>query len=99
PDHGDGHPRRRRGDDRRPDPLPRRRPDRDRARALLAGRDPGRARGGDPMRRVALRGLAARKLRAVLTAIAIVLGVATVSGPVILAETGDRDFTQIFTAS
>jgi putative ABC transport system permease protein len=51
------------------------------------------------MRRVALRGLAARKLRAVLTAIAIVLGVAMVSGTLILTDTIDRAFTRIFTTS
>ena len=47
--------------------------------ALLAGRDPRRRSARwRPMKRVALRGLLARKLRSTLTAIAIVLGVAMV---------------------
>ena len=50
----------------------------------------GRARRG--VTRVALRGLAGRKLRAVLTAIAIVLGVAMISGTYILTDTIDRAF-------
>ena len=41
PDDGDGHPRPEGRHDRRPDPLPRRRPDRQGARSLDAGRDPG----------------------------------------------------------
>jgi putative ABC transport system permease protein len=45
---------------------------------------------------VALRGLAGRKLRAALTAIAIVLGVAMVSGTYVLTDTIDRAFNQIF---
>jgi ABC-type antimicrobial peptide transport system permease subunit len=49
--------------------------------------------------RVALRGLAGRKLRAVLTAIAIVLGVAMISGTYILTDTIDRAFTTLFTES
>jgi putative ABC transport system permease protein len=51
------------------------------------------------MRRVALRGLLGRKLRAVLTAIAIVLGVAMVSGTFVLTDTIDRAFTNIFSSS
>jgi len=49
--------------------------------------------------RVALRGLAGRKLRAVLTSFAIVLGVAMVSGTFVLTDTIDRAFDQIFTES
>ena len=49
--------------------------------------------------KVALRGLAGRKLRAVLTAIAIVLGVAMISGTYILTDTIDRAFTTLFTES
>jgi putative ABC transport system permease protein len=49
--------------------------------------------------RVALRGLAGRKLRAFLTAIAIVLGVAMISGTYILTDTIDRAFTTLFTES
>ena len=51
------------------------------------------------MIKVALRGLAGRKLRAVLTAIAIVLGVAMISGTYILTDTIDRAFKTLFTES
>jgi putative ABC transport system permease protein len=44
---------------------------------------------------VALRGLAGRKLRAVLTAFAIVLGVAMVSGTYVLTDTIDKAFTNL----
>jgi putative ABC transport system permease protein len=47
--------------------------------------------------RVALRGLAGRKLRAGLTAFAIVLGVAMVSGTLVLTNAIDRAFNNIFT--
>ncbi|MGO9901408.1 MAG: ABC transporter permease [Solirubrobacteraceae bacterium] len=46
---------------------------------------------------VALRGLLGRKLRAALTAIAIVLGVAMVSGTYILTDTIKAAFTTVFT--
>jgi putative ABC transport system permease protein len=46
---------------------------------------------------VALRGLAGRKLRAALTAFAIVLGVAMVSGTYILTDTIDKAFSNLFT--
>jgi putative ABC transport system permease protein len=49
--------------------------------------------------RVALRGLLGRKLRATLTAIAIVLGVAMVSGTYVLTDSIDRAFDNIFTDS
>jgi ABC-type antimicrobial peptide transport system permease subunit len=48
------------------------------------------------MLRVALRGLWGRKLRAVLTAIAIVLGVAMVSGTLSLTNAIDSAFKEIF---
>ncbi len=51
------------------------------------------------MIRVALRGLFGRKLRATLTAIAIVLGVAMVSGTYVLTDSIDRAFDNIFTDS
>jgi putative ABC transport system permease protein len=51
------------------------------------------------MMRVALRGLAGRKLRSLLTAIAIVLGVAMVSGTYVLTDTINRAFDTIFTDS
>jgi putative ABC transport system permease protein len=49
--------------------------------------------------RVALRGLLGRKFRAVLTALAIVLGVAMVSGTYVLTDTIDKAFNQIFSDS
>ena len=48
------------------------------------------------MIRVALRGLAGRKLRAVLTAFAIVLGVAMVSGTYVLTDTINKAFSNLF---
>jgi putative ABC transport system permease protein len=47
--------------------------------------------------RVALRGLLGRKLRAVLTAFAIVLGVAMVSGTFVLTDTIKSAFNTVFT--
>jgi putative ABC transport system permease protein len=49
--------------------------------------------------RVALRGLAGRKLRAVLTALAIVLGVSMISGTLVLTDAIDRAFDRIFVQS
>jgi putative ABC transport system permease protein len=46
--------------------------------------------------RVALRGLLGRKLRATLTALAVVLGVAMVSGTYVLTDSIDRAFDSIF---
>ena len=51
------------------------------------------------MTRVALKGLLGRKLRAVLTAFAIVLGVAMVSGTYVLTDTIKHGFDSIFTAA
>jgi putative ABC transport system permease protein len=48
---------------------------------------------------VALRGLAGRKLRSALTALAIVLGVAMVSGTYVLTDTIDKAFDSIFQES
>ena len=47
------------------------------------------------MTKVALRGLAGRKLRAFLTGIAIVLGVAMISGTYILTDTVQRAFNNL----
>jgi putative ABC transport system permease protein len=47
----------------------------------------------------ALRGLLGRKLRTILTAFAIVLGVATVSGTYVLTDSIDKAFGSIFTTS
>ena len=51
------------------------------------------------MIRVALRGMAGRKFRTVLTAIAIVLGVAMMSGAYVLTDTIDKAFNAIFVES
>ena len=51
------------------------------------------------MRRVALKGLAFRKVRALLTALAVVLGVAMVSGTYVLTDSIERAFNGIFTGS
>jgi putative ABC transport system permease protein len=48
---------------------------------------------------VALKGIAARKVRALLTALAVVIGVAMVSGTFILTDTTLKSFTGLFTAS
>ena len=48
---------------------------------------------------VALKGLAGRKVRASLTAIAIVLGVAMISGTYILTDTINNAFNHVFTTS
>ena len=49
------------------------------------------------MIKVALRGLAGRKLRALLTGIAIILGVAMISGTFVLTNSIDHAFDKIFT--
>ena len=49
------------------------------------------------MIRAALRGLLGRKLRTILTAVAIVLGVAMVSGTFVLTDSIDKAFNSIFT--
>ena len=51
------------------------------------------------MIKVALRGLAGRKLRAVLTGIAIVLGVAMISGTYILTDTVQKAFNELLVDS
>jgi putative ABC transport system permease protein len=45
---------------------------------------------------ISLKGMSARKLRTVLTAIAVVLGVALISGTYILTDTINRQFDSIF---
>ena len=101
PDDGDGHARRPRRRDGRPGALPRRRPDR--ARSCRA-----RARTTScmaieeierPMTRFALRGLLGRKLRTVLTALAIILGVAMVSGTFVLTDSITGAFDSIFAST
>ena len=51
------------------------------------------------MRKVSLRGLAGRKLRSALTAFAIVLGVAMVSGTFVLTDTINGGFDTVFNES
>ena len=51
------------------------------------------------MTTVALRGLWGRKLRSVLTALAIIIGVAMVSGTYILTDTINKGFDTVFTDS
>jgi putative ABC transport system permease protein len=48
---------------------------------------------------VALKGLAARKVRALLTAFAIVIGVSMVSGTFVLTDTMQKAFDDVFSAS
>ena len=63
-------------------------------------RDPRDARGGErAMIGVALKGLAGRKVRALLTALAVVIGVSMVSGTFILTDTMQKSFNGLFTAS
>ena len=51
------------------------------------------------MTRVALRGLAARKLRAFTTMLAVLLGVALVAGTYVLTDTITKSFDDIFEES
>jgi putative ABC transport system permease protein len=51
------------------------------------------------MTALTLRGLAARKLRTALTAIAVVLGVGLISGTYILTDTINKSFDSIFTTA
>src|SRR4051794_7054822 len=48
---------------------------------------------------VALKGLAGRKVRALLTALAVVIGVAMVSGTFVLTDTTKKAFDGIFSSS
>src|SRR3954447_13428460 len=48
---------------------------------------------------VALKGIAGRKIRALLTAISIILGVAMISGTYVLTDTINNGFNTIFTQS
>src|ERR687885_227441 len=51
------------------------------------------------MRKVALRGLFARKLRLILTALAVALGVTLIAGTYVFTDTINRSFDRIFTQS
>src|SRR4029077_8658934 len=77
---------------------PRRRADRQGGQRSYGARC-RRRDGGDRGRvtRFALKGMLGRKLRTVLTALAIVLGVAMVSGTFVLTDSIDDAFNTIFT--
>ena len=69
-------------------------------RALVRARDPRDAGGDDrAMIAVALKGVAGRKVRALLTALAIVIGVTMVSGTLVLTDTIQKGFDAVFGAS
>ena len=51
------------------------------------------------MTRLALRGLAARKLRTSLTVIAVLLGVTMIAGTFVLTDTIQKAFDDIFTSA
>src|SRR5205823_7545966 len=95
----DSHPRRERSRARRPDPLPRRRPDRQGSprvnRCGSARRHAGSER---TMITVALKGLLGRKTRTILTALAIVLGTGMVSATFIFTDTLNKAFNGVFSA-
>src|SRR5581483_10967705 len=97
PDDRHGHARGARRSHRRPHPVHRRRPHRSGAQG---GDDRRRARRHEPselVTRVALKGLLGRKLRAFLTGLAIVLGVAMISGTYVLTDTIKSAFSTVFT--
>src|SRR3954449_1104193 len=99
PDDGDGHPRRERRGARRSDPLPRRRPDRQGSPRLHGSGSARRHAGGErTMIAVALKGLLGRKTRAILTALAIVLGTGMVSATFIFNDTLNHAFNGVFSA-
>ena len=50
------------------------------------------------MIKAALKGLAGRKVRALLTALAVVIGISMVSGTYILTDTMQKSFDGLFTA-
>src|SRR6266480_1760891 len=97
PDDRDGHPRRERSRARRPDPLPRRRQDRQGSPRLHGSGSARRHAGGErTMIAVALKGLLGRKTRAILTALAIVLGTGMVSATFIFTDTLNHAFNGVF---
>src|SRR4029077_13523911 len=94
---GDGHARRPRGRRGRSRALPRRRPHGRRALPPHVRRDPRRHEGDRTMTAIVLRGLAARKLRTALTALAIVLGAAMVTGTLVMGHTVRSGFHEWYT--
>src|SRR6185503_4700756 len=111
PDHRDGHPRPRRRGLQRPGALPGRRPHRRRADPTDRRQRPGpheavrrpplilrehRESGRPPMFKTTIRGLMAHKLRLLTSAIAIVIGVAFISGTLVLTSTITTTFNDLF---
>ncbi len=96
-DHRDGHPRSTCRRDGRQGALSRRRCHRQRHPAFQPARDLAGDGSVDPgVIRFAVKGLAGRKLRTALTAVAIVLGVAMVSGTYVLTDSISSAFNAIF---
>ena len=82
---------------RRPDPLPRRRPDRQGSPRLDGSGSARRHAGGErTMIAVALKGLLGRKTRAILTALAIVLGTGWSARTFIFTDTLNQAFNGVF---
>ena len=104
PDDRDGHARSARGLVRRPDPVPRGRADRarpdgrERDRGARHDEQAGHARPADVIK-ISLKDLFGRKLRLILTSLAIVMGVAMVSGTFVLTDTINAGFTSIFSTA
>jgi ABC-type lipoprotein export system ATPase subunit len=85
---------------RRPHRAARRRPDRRRARAPVGScHPPGNRESELTMFNVVMRGLWARESRAVLTMLAVVLGVAMISGTFVLMDTVMSAYSGIFSAA
>src|SRR3954467_14294761 len=99
PDGHHGHARPDRRLLRRPAARPRRRPHRPRRRGGDRRGRAGPHEGGWLVRKVALRGLFARKLRLILTALAVALGVTLIAGTYVFTDTINRSFDRIFTQS
>src|SRR5674476_665077 len=59
----------------------------------------GPERGGSTMTRLAFRSLASRPLRTILTTLAILLGVAMITGTYVLTDQIDKGFSDIFQTS
>src|SRR5690606_3646144 len=106
PNHRHGHPRPRRRLLRQPRHLPRRRPDRRRTHRPHPRHRPGHheapghhldaGNGDGVMLRATLKGMLSRKLRLLLSGLAVVLGVMFVSGALVLTDTLGRSFDQLF---
>ena len=94
PDHRDGHARPARGDDRGPDPLPRRRLDRSRPRPLERSEVIAvMQRSSHDDRASPSKACSGASSAPLLTALAIVLGVAMISGTYVLTDTITAAFT------